>query len=590
MLGALTALGFFGLGWWVGSSRIAPPVPPRIERTSIDLPATAPLSLDQGGALAVSPDGTRLVYAARSQGRGQLFLRPLGELRPVPIPGSEGAAAPFFAPEGSRLAFFADGKLRTLSLPGGNPSPLADALSPRGGAWIERGEEQTLVFAPASTAGLEALSDVRGTPLALTAVGKDDGDRGHRWPAGLPGGESLLFTIWTGARFDVAALVLATGEVERLLDDATFPRFAATGSPGHLVFARGTDLYAVPFDPRRRRLLGEPVLVLEDVAFDPQTGASFFEISPSGALFYAPNDDAVAGGRATLLLVDERGGARPLGESRPSIQVPRLSPEGRRIAMTILDGPATDIWVLDLDRGSRTRLTFEGNNGAAVWAPDAQHLYFSSDRGGPHAIYRAAADGSGEPERLTRAEHPQFPTSVSPDGRLLLYSELHPETSFDSWLLSLDNGERRPVLQTEFEEAGAVFSPDGRFIAYSSNESGEEQVYVRRFPEPEGRWQLSAREGTEPLWSRDERKLFFRSGDALMEVRVSTANGFEASPPTELFDVPFDTAGVLYANYDVTLDGRNFVMIASEQERTAPRIQVISNWFAELRRRAPGTP
>jgi serine/threonine-protein kinase len=547
-----------------------------VRRFAIELPATAPLSLANGGALAVSRDGTRLAYSARLGESTQLYLRALSQLDVVPIPGSEGAESPVFSPSGDTIAFFSGGKLRTLGLPGGNATTVADAPSPRGIAWID-GSPGSILFSPSSAGGLSLAPASGGSANVVTEV---DRALDHRWPAALPGGGKALFTRWTEDGFDVVAVDLSSGATTDLVPNAFQPRHAPTG---HLLFARDSDLYAAVFDARSLRVTSEPAVVVEDVAVDPRTGAAFYDFSSSGDLFYVRGSESASdAGRAVALLVDPRGDATALGPSRPSLQVPRLSPEGKTLVATISDGPMADLWALDLERGAWTRLTLTGDNGASAFAPDGRTVAFSSSRDGIFSIYSTLADGSGAPTRLTRGEHPRFPTSFSPDGRSLAYTELHPQTGFDIHVLSLPGGSHRTIAATPFEEAGAVFSPDGKYVAYTSDESGKKEVYVRRFPGPDGRWQVSTDSGMEPVWSSDGRRLFFRSAKALLMVEIKTDPDFEASTPRVVFDSPFDSAGGLYANYDVTADGAHFVMIRSEKERTARSIQVVLNWFVEL--------
>lgn len=270
-----------------------------------------------------------------------------------------------------------------------------------------------------------------------------------------------------------------------------------------------------------------------------------------------------------------------------SIQVPRFSPDGRVILATVQDDASSDIWSFQLERETLSRLTLEGTNGAAIWTPDGDRIAFGSSRDSEHAIYWKPSDGSGVAERLTSPGSAMFPTSFSPDGKTLAYSEIHPESGLDIWTLALDTGDAHPVVRTPYSEAGAVFSPDGNYLAYTSNESGQEQVYVRAYPGAEGRWQASTSTGTEPVWSRDGKQLFFRSQSDLMVVDVTTTPSFRLTKPRALTEAPYDQAGALYANYDVSSDGRSFVMIRSEEEAAANRIHVVLHWLDELTRRVP---
>ncbi|TDI40774.1 MAG: serine/threonine-protein kinase [Acidobacteria bacterium] len=551
---------------------------PVVRRFVLDLSPTAPISLNGASALAVSPDGERLVYGSRRGARNQLYLRELDQIETVPIPGTEGGTAPFFAPSSNRLGFFVEGKLKTLSLLGGTPETLTDAETPRGASW----SDGSILFSPSSRSGLQAVPASGGASASVTDVG-DASIRAHRWPSVLPGGTHALVTLWNDDGFAVAVVALDTGDVKELVQNGSYARYASTG---HLVFLRDGDLYAAGFDAGSRTLVSEASLVVEDVAQDARTGAAFYDFSEDGALFYVPAD-AVTTGPATMLLIDRAEVARPIGPPRHSFQVPRLSPDGQFLLVTVQDGDEADIWSLQLDRGNLTRLTFEGSNGAAIWTPDGKRITFSSNRNAAHAIYWKAADGSGNAERLTPDGPLLYATSWSPDGGTLTYTVLDPQSQFDVWLLHFADRETTPLLSSSYNEAGAVFSPDGRFLAYTSDESGREEVYVRAFPGPEGRWQVSTESGNEPQWSRDGKELFFRSGTSLMVADIVLEPSFDAARPRVLMDAPFDQAGSLYANYDVTPDGRNFVMIRSEEDNAADRLHVVLHWFEELKRRVP---
>ena len=356
--------------------------------------------------------------------------------------------------------------------------------------------------------------------------------------------------------------------------------------PGTSSSSAKGDLHAVPFDPRTRRLGGEPVLVLPSVAVDELTGAAFFDVSEDGALFYVAAESELSR-PATLLGVDRNGVATPIGAPSPSLQVPRWSPDGRFVLTTVQSNDATDVWSLQVGRGNLTRLTFDGRSAAAVWTPDGRRVAYNSSREGRQAIYWKAADGSGEADVLTDGAGPLFPTSFSPDGETLAFTELNADTGFDIWLLSLEGRESTPFLASQYSEAGAQFSPDGRLVAYTSDESGRDEVYVRAFAGSTRRWQISTESGSEPMWSRDGTELFYRVGTKLMVVPVTSSPSFTPGSPRELFDVPVDEAGSLYANYDIRPDGRQFVMIRSENGSAAGRIHVVLHWLDELARRVP---
>jgi len=548
-----------------------------LRRFVIALPPDAPIVVDGTPSLAVSPDGTQLVY----QNREQLYLRSLDQLEAVPIPGTQGGVAPFFSKSSDALGFFTENELATVTLPGGTPNSLAPVVSARGGSWSTAAGESAIVFSPSSGGGLSLVGALGGAQRAVASP--EEGEPALRWPAVLPGDRFALATLWSPEKVAVGVVSLDSGSVEELIEDASSARFTPSG---HIVFARGTELWAAAFDTSSNRLDSEPVVVVKDVAYDSLTGASFYDFADDGALFYVETG-SVLSGPTRMFSVSRDGTATLLGPPRPSIQVPRRSPDGRFILTTVQAGEASDIWSFHLERGTLTRLTFDGSNGAAIWHPSGSTIAFSTRRGGGNAIFEMAADGSGDGRRLLSADHRLFPTSYSPDGNKLVYSVLDPETNFDIWMWHLDEGRGTPLLNSGFSESGARFSPDGRFIVYTSNESGSEEVYVRSVEGPDGRWQVSTDGGNEPSWARGGQELFYRSGTSFMSVDIVTQPSFEASQPRVLFDALFDTAGALYANYDTSPDGSEFVMIRSEADVYADRVHVVLHWLDELEGRVP---
>jgi len=568
---------------WRGGAR-GPASSPAVRRFSILLPPTAPLALGSAPALALSPDGTRLVYVGQRGDKSQLYLRTLEQVEPTAIPGTEAGSAPFFSPAGDWLGFFADGKLKKVPLMGGPPVVVAEGPTPRGAAW---GAGDAIAMAPLATGGLQLLYGSGGAPKSISTLDGERPQKSHRWPMFLPGGKDLVITTWDGSRFDVELLRLETGARKLLIEDASDARYAPTG---HLVFLRGTALFAAPFDLRRREVTGEPVQVLDAVRADAPSGAAFFTFHADGMMVYVPAGSAseVNPGTARLFGVDRNGAAKALAEIRRAFQLPRLSPrEGNRLLVTVSEGERTDLWVYDLARGTLSRLTYEGANAAGIWTPDEKRVTFSSDRGGVFNLYWQPADGGRAVERLVTSPRPQFPVSWSPDGQTLAVTEVHPSTGLDIWTLSL-KGPRKlePFLVTTFSESGAKFSPDGRFIAYVSNESGQDEVYVRGYPDGE-KLQISDGGGTEPVWSKAGQELFYRNRDWLMTVSIETATQLAPGKPRFLLEAPYDAAGPGDANYDVTPDGRTFVVVQSEQESTTTELGVILNWFEYLTGRVP---
>jgi serine/threonine-protein kinase len=417
----------------------------------------------------------------------------------------------------------------------------------------------------------------------VTELAEDE--RSHRWPWVLPGTSYALFTNWTGSRFDVEVVNLETKERRRLIENGSNAKYAPTG---HLVFLQDEDLMAVPFDAHELEIVGEPIGIVDNVHRDERTGAAFFDFSHAGTLTYVPEAVEPTSEVSGLVLRVDRTGAPSILVSTPrGYQVPRLSPSGGELLVTITDDVKTDVWSMDTSRTTTRRLTFQGNNGTAIWTPDGKRVTFTSDREGALNLFWQPLDGSESAERLTSSPNAQFPNSWTRDGTKLAYTELDPEAGFDIWVLSIDGFKTVPFLQTDGNESAAVFSPDGRFLAYVSDETGTDEVYVRAYPGPGGKWTISSGGGREPVWSRDGSEIYYRSQDWLVAVPIETEPELQPGKPQNLFEAPFDEAGAPYANFDTTPDGTGFTMVRSEEELASTRLIVVVNWFEELRRRVP---
>ena len=531
--------------------------------------------------LAVSPNGRNIVYVARRDGTQQLLLRTLDSLEARPISGTEGGEGPFFSPDGQWVGFFAGNQLKKVSSVGGRPTVLAPAIGGGGGSW---GSDGQIIFSQFDK-GLERVSASGGEPDLLTTPDSDKGERAHRFPQHLPGGKVILFTVGTGGSWDDALIVvqrLGTGERKVLIEGGSDARYVSTG---HLVYVRAGDLMAAPFDPVQLEVTGPPIAVVEGVR--PSTfftGAALVGFSELGWLAYVPGT-AQATGRK-LVWVDRKGEEQPLPVAPQPYLTSSLSPDGQQAAVVIDQGSQQAIWIYDVSREALTRLTFEGSNGSPVWTPDGNKVTFISNRAGPHNLFWKSADGSGTTERLTMSEQPQLESNWSPDGQFLAFDEISSDTGFDIWFMSLE-GEREPqlFLQTEFNEQTPKFSPDGHWLAYLSDESGRKEVYVRPFPKAEeGKWQISTEGGNWPVWERNGRELFYGSGNKMMAVDIETEADFTVGKPRLLFERP----SMELLQFDVTPDGQHFLLVqAGEQQAEADRINIVLNWFEELKRLVP---
>jgi Tol biopolymer transport system component len=575
-------LGAAVTGFAVWNLKPSPAFPPQsITRTVITLPPGRVLAgFENGPVVAISPDGTHLVYVAAQGGIQRLYLRAMDSLLEAqPIPDTEAAASPFFSPDSQWLGFLAGGALKKISVGGGAAVTIYNATVPVGASW---GSHGMIAIAPTTASALQEVSDAGGAPHPLTRLGNEGAS--HRWPEFLPGAKSVLFSAGVNAanwvNSQVALQNVGTGERRNLIQGGTQPRYAPSG---HLVYAQGGSLMAAPFDPQRLQVTGASVPVVEGVMESISTGAAQYSTSNTGTLVYVAG--GVQGAEHKLVWVDRNGAEQPSAAPVHPYESPRISPDGQRIAV------ATDgqIWLYDLSRETLTRLTFAGNvNTRPVWTPDGKRIAFFSSKDGPLNLFWQLADGSGGLEKLATSDFINVPLSFSPDGQLLAFHEVNPTTGNDIMVLRLSDRKVQPFLRTPFNESDPRFSPDGRSIAYVSDESGRSEIYVQPYPGPGGKSQVSRDGGTEPVWNRNGRELFYRSGNKMMAVDITTQPNSALGNPRVLFERQYVLATVPISNYDVSPDGRRFLMVkGDEQSTTATQINIVLNWFEELKRRVP---
>jgi eukaryotic-like serine/threonine-protein kinase len=523
--------------------------------------------------VSISPAGNHIAFIGVRNGTQQLYVRALDSPEAMPMAGTEGAyCTPTFSPDGQSIAFFDPGasELKKIALRGGSPGTLAAAGGIYGATW---GEDDVIIYADHDAHALRTVAGAGGKSVSLTQVDARKGETNHRWPMFLPGGKAFLFAIEHGENPDNAEIVvqqLDTGQRRLLVQGGTYPQYVPTG---YLAFVRGAKLLAIPFDVVRSEVKGQAITVSEDVQ-ESGSGASQFGLSSQGSLVYVPLSKT----QSRLLWVGRDGTERLLAARMRNNVDLQLSPDGRQVAIE-LDG---QIWLYDLSRDAWTRLTFEGEvNLFPRWSPDGKWIAFESDKAGIPNVFRQRADGSGGLEQLTDSKYEVGPSSWSPDGRLLAFVQGDPVTRDDIWILRLSDRKSWPFLQTQFDEGFAAFSPDGKWLAYLSNESGRSEVYVRPFPGPGGKYQISADGGNEPAWNPKGKELFYRSGNKMMAVEVTTRPSFSASRPRVLFEGRYGSSGGPPA---VSRDGQRFLM---QQQGEAAQINVVLNWFEELKRRAP---
>jgi Protein kinase domain/WD40-like Beta Propeller Repeat len=548
-------------------------------------------------AMAISSDGRFVIYSAIEANPGpeakpRLYLRRLDRAEAQPIDGTEGGFNPFLSPDNLWVGFLAEGKLKKVPVEGGVPVTLCDfSALPYGASW---GYDNSIVFADGEALGLSKIPAEGGKPKALTKPDPKREEWNHRLPSWLPDGKSVLFTVM-GHQFDwqpqVALLRLDTGEWRVLLQDAADARYVPTG---HLVFLRQGTIMGIRFDMARQEVIGQPVALVENVIQamsldgDCHTGAGQFGISDTGTLVYAPGG-IIPDMKNSLVWVDQKGIEQPVMDQQVPFFAPRLSPDGRRIAYTTL-AQERQIWVYDLSRGTNSRLTDGENAIFPVWSPDGERVLFSWMKSLVENLFWQPYDGSSPMERLTTSEYDQYPSSWSPDGKTVALVETHAYTDYDIAMLDTGSGRVTPFLNSQFREMWPEFSPDGRWIAYTTDESERYEVYVRAFPGPGMKQQVSSGGGHMPLWARDGKRLFYRWWDQVWAVDIQTDVGFTAAKPRLVFEKPGYGFGGPARSYDVSLDGQRLLMVKTEQMKPAPvtEMVLVQNWFEELKRLAPG--
>jgi serine/threonine-protein kinase len=558
-------------------------------RLDVDLGPDVSLNSFAGADVIISPAGTRLVYVSQNR----LFTRRLDQAQATELPGTEGAYAPFFSPDGQWVAFFVGAKLKKISVAGGAVIVLCNATNGMGGSW---GADGTIIAAIRQPGGLYRISADGGAPAPLTEIDREHGDFTHRWPQILPGGKAVLFTAHTRlGSFDEASIEVMSLRDRRkktLLPGGTNGRYVPSG---HLLYVNRGTLFAVPFDPGALEIRGAPTVVLNQVAYGRNNGDAEFEASQTGTLVYRSGGTRL--GLVTVQWLESDGKTRALLPKPGDYARPSLSPDGRRLAIDVREGLDQDIWAYDLERDARTRIriTFDGGgNHAPIWSPDGRHIVFGTADG----IFWTRANGTGKPQLLIRSKHFAYPHSFTRDGKRLAYVSLDDlDTSSDLWTVPLENdgaglraGKPEVFLQTPADERLPSFSPDGKWLAYSARESGSFQVYVRAFPDTGGKWQISSAGGTYPMWSRSGRELFFESLDNRIMVAGYTVQGdafFPAEPRLWSEKVLANTV-TFTRNVDLAPSGKRIVaLMPAEGGESQHHVVFLENFFDELRRRAP---
>jgi len=563
--------------------RVDAPEPAKISFDVATPPAPSPLHI------ALSPGGTHVVANASDGGLPVLWLRALEHRDGQFLAHTENASFPFWSPDGRSIAFFGDGKLKAIDLLGSPPRILCDAVGGHGGTWSS---QNVIVFAPTQRGPLFRVSAAGGTPEQVTELDASQGETAHRHPFFLPDGDHFLYTAVSSKSGLSAVYVgsLSSQERKRLVESTLKAAFAP---PEHLLFmGDNSTLMAQRFDAGRVELVGDrfPVIA-DDVAINLTNSAAGFTVSANGILTYR---GGLGAGRRVMTLYDAAGRQSATVGAPAVYQSPAISPDSERVAVFRQDGSAGDIWIFDLVRGTSSRFTFDAaTDTAPIWSADGTRVVFSSNRDGAFDLYVKNAGGGGQEEVLFKSDHAKLADHWSHDGRFVVYRDEDPKTGWDVWVLPLDGDRKpRPLLQTPFREIQGRFSPDGRLLAYVSDETGRDEVYVQSFPQSGGKWQISTSGGVQPRWRRDGREMYFHALDnEVMAVEVSgtSEDAFKAGVPRRLFPAMLATRVTDRNNLDAALDGQRFLIIANENQATQAvgqlsTITIVVNWLAPQNR------
>ncbi len=574
---ALVAAGVVG-GYLFGTAPRSTPVQRQPRQFVSTLPSAQRLAGLDFPAVAISPDGSQIIYVASRGGRAQLFARSMDSVTPVALPGTSDAISPFFSPDGHWIAFFADGKLKKVPASGGTAIEICDAAIGFGGTW---GAGDRIIFSPTTGSGLMEVSAAGGKPTRATTLDVPGGEFSHRWPELLPDGNAVLFAVGTVGSWDDAQIVaqsLSSGRRSLLVQGGTHPHYLKSG---HLLYAHGGALMAVPIDAKSLKISGTPTRVLDNV-MQSSDGAAQAAIADSGDAVYVPARTVAVDRR--LIQVDRSGAGVPLAAPLRAYSTPRMAPDGRHVVVTIA-GASDDLWVYDIAAGSLRQITFDADASAPVWTPDSSRVTFTWHKDGPPNLFWIRIGDAIREERLASSDYPQVAGSWSPDGRTLAYVETRPTTGRDIWLLPQDgNSTPVPFIATTFDETAPRFSPDGRTLAFVSTESGRPEVYVSRVDDPRhAMTQISRDGGTEPVWSAATHELVYRSANRLMTVSQPPAGDWSTVKSRLLFEGTFERGTLDAANYDLASDGQHLILVQAGDSAAVPQeLRIVINWADSL--------
>jgi Tol biopolymer transport system component len=547
-------------------------------------PPGAEFRLGAAGGSAISPDGRWIAFVAAIEGGDKLWVRPVDSGTARECPGTDGASFPFWSPDSLSIGFFAGGKLKRIDIEGGPPSVIGDAAQARGGAWNAEG---TILFSASVAAGLQRVSASGGRPVGVMPLDFAKEENTNRWPAFLPGGKKFIFYS-RSAKPHLSGIYVGSldrpGEKTQLVETTTGGAYAPPHgqNPGYLVWLKGSTITAQPFDPATLRLSGRavPVTGADGIFVNPGSNWASFSISGEGKLLF--NNGSY---RFQLTWFSREGRILSTVGHADLFAALRISPDGRQAAVSVSDATGTrDNWRLEFARGIQSPITFGSHGSVAVWSPDAATIVSSGV--GLNRLFESPSNGAGAEKAILQSRVSLYLNDWSPDGRYLAYTESTPETGYDLWLLPM-TGDRTPVpfLKTRFNESHGTFSPDSKWLAYVSDESGHEEVYVQSILASGPKWQVSDRGGGFPRWSRDGRELFYVAPDGkLMMASVRTLPGaLEFGSPVALFRM-VDPQGAFAYPYDVAPDGRILALAPTGGAGDTPSMTVIVNWEAGLKK------
>jgi serine/threonine-protein kinase len=537
--------------------------------------------------LALSRDGSLVVFAARVADEAesvdqiarvdQLFVKRTDAAQAAPVPDAERGHSPFLSPDASWVGFIRDGDMFKAPLHGGAVVSLAPAGGFSGASW---GDDGFIVYSPTHGGGIWRVSENGGQPQQLTRPDAQRGERGHHQPFVLPGSKAFLFTIELAGRSHddarIAAQMIGETGHRTVLDGGMAARYVQSG---HIVYGRAGQLLSVPFDPVRLQTSGPPSVVLTGVRTHPGSGAGEFSLADNGALAYVPGGSVER--RQPLQWVGRDGTVTRVAIPEAAYEHPRLSPSLNRAVVTV-SGADDDVWIVDLARNSRQRVTTTGDNLTPQWFPSGDRLALTVDVDNRPGLHALSVSGSAGPERLTDDGFPT-PSSVSPDGSVLAYSDSRPESGLDIWTFTIAGRARRALVQTRFDEYAATFSPDGRWIAYVSLETGRQEVVIAHYPDLAHKTTASIDGGSEPVWAKSGDELFYRQGANMMAVAVSFTPSLKVGAPKLLFRTRSQPTSFGNANYDVAPDGTRFLMIGMDPSSNAlSRLGYVLGWASTL--------